>query len=96
MKSFVRTLKLVNRAQKTNVQLYDQGITYNEPGLSYNDIGYGYGGLYEYVVYHQVNKVLPQPLIYALAKDPYTSSNPNLPYHSIGPGFFMYVTELTP
>lgn len=33
---------------QSNAQVFDQGITYNEPGLTYNQIGIGYGGLYEF------------------------------------------------
>lgn len=34
------------KGQNTQAQLYDQGITYNQPGLTYNNIGIAYGGVY--------------------------------------------------
>lgn len=33
-------------ASKTQGNLSDQGITYNEPGVTYNEPGVTYGGLY--------------------------------------------------
>ncbi len=33
-------------AAKSEAQLYDQGITYNQAGLTYNEIGITYGGVF--------------------------------------------------
>lgn len=33
-------------ASRTNKQLYDEQIVYNQTGFSYNQAGYAYGGLY--------------------------------------------------
>lgn len=40
------SIKPVVQAQRTNVQVNDQGYTYNEPGISYDEIGVEYGGVY--------------------------------------------------
>lgn len=59
-----RQIKPTMRIQRTNAQVYDQGITYNEPGLTYNEIGYAYGGLYEYAIVPLMTVVLsPKPHI---------------------------------
>ena len=36
----------MRKAGRTNVQLSNQGYTYNEAGLTYNEAGVTYGGVY--------------------------------------------------
>lgn len=52
----IKDIKPTLRVGKTNTQIYDQGITYNEAGVSYNDARYAYGGIYGFDIYPLVNK----------------------------------------
>lgn len=60
----VQNTKTPSFATRTEAQLYDQGITYNEPGLTYNEIGIAYGGVYGAQDKREIRNyaVLPTPI----------------------------------
>jgi hypothetical protein len=54
IKSIIFNTNPVVVVGKTNAQLHDQGITYNESGLTYDEVGYAYGGVYG----HDIQKIM--------------------------------------
>lgn len=83
--------------QSTDAQVFDQSITYNQIGVSYNDSRYSYGGIYkagEDIVPLISIANTPTPSIIGYA-DIYTTPTPPpvSGHNSIGPGFFMFITN---
>lgn len=82
-------------AETTDAQVIDQGYTYDQAGFTYNQAGVVYGGLYNTnqdvsPSFFDDTATLLYPSISGIV-DIYT---PPDYYESIGPGFFMFVTEL--
>lgn len=83
--------------ENTDAQVYEQGITYDSAGITYDNIGIAYGG-----VYNTNEDIIPivslaetvTPNIFGYS-DIYTNITPPPPndYESIGPGFFLYLTQ---
>lgn len=78
---------------KTQAELEDQGLTYNEAGISYNESGIFYGGVFgASLVFPLISMVASiSPHMYG-GDDVYTTINPNANYTPLGPGFLMYIT----
>lgn len=79
----------------TNAEVNEQGYTYDQAGFTYDQAGVMYGGIYlenediSPVFFNDI-ATLPNPSISSIV-DLYTPPNY---YQSIGPGFFMYITQL--
>lgn len=82
-------------SMRTAGTILDQHITYNQTGITYNEAGYFYGG------YNVAEQILPlislasniYPRI-ALSGDIQITTPPPVNNNmSIGPGWFMYVTQ---
>ena len=82
-------------AGKSQGAVSDQGYTYNQATFTYNQAGVTYGGFYGFAqvlpTISLTSSVVPSIVGYA---DIYTSQGtvPANTNHSIGPGWFMYVT----
>lgn len=44
------------KAGRTNAQVYNQGVTYNEVGFTYDQANIAYGGIYDYDVYPMLTR----------------------------------------
>lgn len=70
---------------QTQATVADQGYTYNQAGFTYNQPGWQYGGVTNAT---QDLSAVPELTF----SDIYTAPPPGNTYHSVGPGWFMFVT----
>ncbi len=81
---------------RTQAQLEEQGYTYNQSGFGYNQPGAMYAGVYNYDqdVFPTVSNIDTHvPLIASFADIYTTFIPPSGKNQSIGPGFFMFITQ---
>lgn len=89
--SFAMNLPPTAIAQKTQVQLFNQGYVYNQAGFTYNQIGVDYGGIYNInqdisPLVSFAGDLVPSIIGYA---DIYSQPQPST--GKSGPGWFMFL-----
>ena len=88
----INDIKPTIKGSKTQSNLEDQGISYNESGISYNESGIYYGGVYGFSDVQPIfSKVMdPKPSITAYS-DIYLAGREISAGQAIGPGFFLFL-----
>lgn len=60
------SIKPVMKITRTNAQVSNPGITYDESGVTYDDTNYTYGGVYEHDIIPLVSQALNNKPIFAV------------------------------
>lgn len=87
----------VMRVGRTEANIHNPGITYNESGIAYNEVGYAYGGRYGddyYPIIARASDISPH-IRFGADFAGTTAQHGTIVLHRgmpMGPGFFMYIT----
>lgn len=101
---FIQDVKPRLNVGRTNAQLSDPGITYNESGITYNEIGLTYGGAYGNDIYPVIAGVKDRKPTLSVGRtnanlydQGYTYNEAGLTYNQIGVAYGgIYENDIYP